>query len=273
MIIKSLHPYLRLSLFLLLSTGMHGGLVFYDWMDGADESGLSPAPLVVSLLPFAEPSPPVPAQSVQPAIAPQPALPPPQPPKNKPPRVKPKIAKPLPATVPATIPAKQISQKKALPEVAQAEWPDEPSTAQMVCMAPQDVASTSLSVMPQAAAGSPSLERAVLPETGPGTISDSGVAGARELTEAIPNYSSNPLPEYPFLARQRHWQGVVWLRVDVSMEGMVEDLRVEQSCGHTILDRAASRTVRQWRFTPARRAGQPTASQVRIPVRFQLEDS
>jgi protein TonB len=273
MILKSLPAYLRLSLFLLLSTGMHGGLVFYDWMDGADESGLSPAPLVVSLLPFAEPAPPVPAQSAQSVIAPPPALPPPQPPKNKPPRVRPKTAKPLPAAVPAKIPAKQMSQKKALPEVAQSERPDKSSTAQMVCMAPQEVASTSLPVTPPTVAGSPSIEPAALAETGPGTTSDSGVPAAQELIEAIPNYRSNPLPEYPFLARQRHWQGVVWLRVDVSMEGMVEDLRVEQSCGHTILDRAASRTVRQWRFTPARRAGQPTASQVRIPVRFQLEDS
>jgi protein TonB len=252
---------------------MHGGLAFYGWMNDADESGLSPAPLVVSLLPFTETTPPVPAQSAQPAIAPQPAPPPPQPPKNKPPRVMPKTAKPLPAAVPAKMPAKKMLPKQALPEVVHAESHDEPSTAHMVCIAPQEVASTSLPVMPQAVTGFPSVEPAPLPETGLGKISDSGAPGVRELTEASPDYSSNPLPEYPFLARQRHWQGVVWLRVDVSMDGLVEDLRVEQSCGHSILDRAASRTVRKWRFTPARRAGQPTASQVRIPVRFQLEDS
>ncbi|MGW8312617.1 MAG: energy transducer TonB [Desulfuromonadales bacterium] len=97
--------------------------------------------------------------------------------------------------------------------------------------------------------------------------------GTHELVDAIPDYSNNPLPEYPPLARQRQWQGVVWLLVDVSDEGLVENLNVEQSCGHSVLDRAASRAVKNWHFTPARRAGIPTASQVRIPVRFSLEES
>jgi len=93
------------------------------------------------------------------------------------------------------------------------------------------------------------------------------------LTEAMPNYRNNPLPEYPYIARQRHWEGVVWLLVDVSAKGLVDDVDVEQSCGHRVLDRAASRTVRRWEFTPATRAGMPVESQVRIPVRFSLEDS
>lgn len=94
-----------------------------------------------------------------------------------------------------------------------------------------------------------------------------------DLAEAVPNYRSNPLPEYPYLARQRRWQGTVWLLVDVSADGLVNGLRIEQSCGHSVLDRAASRTVQRWRFTPARRGGVPVASRVRIPVRFHLEDS
>jgi len=89
----------------------------------------------------------------------------------------------------------------------------------------------------------------------------------------MPNYRNNPLPEYPYIARQRHWEGVVWLLVDVSAKGLVDDVDVEQSCGHRVLDRAASRTVRRWEFTPATRAGMPVESQVRIPVRFSLEDS
>ena len=56
------------------------------------------------------------------------------------------------------------------------------------------------------------------------------------------------------------------------MQSLVDDLRVEQSCGHRVLDRAASRTVRRWQFSPAKRAGLPVSSQARIPVRFRLED-
>ncbi len=93
------------------------------------------------------------------------------------------------------------------------------------------------------------------------------------LVEAMPDYLNNPLPEYPYIARQRHWQGVVWLLVDVSASGLVEDVDVERSCGHQVLDRAASRTVKRWEFTPATRAGLPVESRVRIPVRFSLKDS
>jgi protein TonB len=93
-----------------------------------------------------------------------------------------------------------------------------------------------------------------------------------ERFKAIPAYRSNPLPEYPYQARQKRWEGVVWLLVEVSAEGLVDNLRVEQSCGHKILDRAAGQAVQKWRFSPALRAGLPVVSQVRIPVRFRLED-
>ena len=94
-----------------------------------------------------------------------------------------------------------------------------------------------------------------------------------ELTEAMPNYRSNPLPEYPYIARQRRWQGVVWLLVDVSAKGLVDDVALVQSCGYRVLDRAAIKAVKSWEFSPATRAGLPVESQVRIPVRFSLEDS
>ena len=89
----------------------------------------------------------------------------------------------------------------------------------------------------------------------------------------MPNYRNNPLPEYPYIARQRHWEGVVWLLVDVSAKGLVDDVDLESSSGYRVLDRAASRAVKRWEFTPATRAGLPVDSQVRIPVRFSLEDS
>ena len=93
------------------------------------------------------------------------------------------------------------------------------------------------------------------------------------LIEAMPDYRNNPLPEYPLIARQRHWQGVVWLLVDVSAKGLVDDVALERSCGFRVLDKAASRAVQRWEFTPAKRAGLPVASQVRVPVRFSLEGS
>jgi protein TonB len=103
-------------------------------------------------------------------------------------------------------------------------------------------------------------------------LPDNAASASQALTEATPDYSSNPLPKYPRLARQKHWEGVVWLMVDVSAAGLVDDLRIEQSCGHRVLDRAAHRAVSRWRFSPAKRDGLPVSSQVRIPVRFLLEE-
>ncbi len=164
-----------------------------------------------------------------------------------------------------------MQPKKDPSVVEHAVLPTEPAAPQMICMVPKEVAPAGQP--PEAATGTKEREPAAMTGSGSDLPNVTTVTGARELTEAIPNYRSNPLPEYPLMARQKRWEGVVWLLVDVSTEGLVEDLRVEQSCGYGILDRAASHTVRQWQFTPARRAGQPTASQVRIPVRFQLEDS
>lgn len=112
----------------------------------------------------------------------------------------------------------------------------------------------------------------VLPESKPAT-SQAGNPHGGALTEAMPDYRNNPLPEYPLIARKRHWQGVVWLLVDVSEQGLVDDVDLEQSCGYQVLDRAASKAVQSWEFAPAQRAGLPVASQVRIPVRFSLEGS
>jgi protein TonB len=156
------------------------------------------------------------------------------------------------------------------------------SSAEMVCMTPQDVVFDDLPEMfsdrqPEAATAAVATAPDEVSDSAPQTFEkgllDSAALSAyrSSLIEAVPNYRSNPLPEYPRLARQKHWEGVVWLLVDVTAEGLVDDLRVEQSCGHKVLDRTARRTVKRWQFSPAQRAGVPVASQVRIPVRFRLE--
>ncbi|MFO7604797.1 MAG: energy transducer TonB [Desulfurivibrionaceae bacterium] len=99
------------------------------------------------------------------------------------------------------------------------------------------------------------------------------VAGAPAQTPirlARPLYRKNPPPEYPSLARRRHLQGTVVLEVSVSAEGTVEELMVEESSGHKVLDRAALRAVGDWLFEPGRRGGERIAMRVMVPVRFDL---
>ena len=91
---------------------------------------------------------------------------------------------------------------------------------------------------------------------------------------ARPDYSVNPKPPYPLIARRLGAQGIVILRVQVREDGSVAAVELARSSGFTMLDDSATRTVREsWRFLPARIDGSPVASWVEVPIRFVLEDS
>lgn len=107
-----------------------------------------------------------------------------------------------------------------------------------------------------------------------GTQNEAGRGGDVGGTSARPDYSVNPKPPYPMLARRRGEQGTVLLRVLVRADGHVAEAEVKQSSGSALLDDVALRTVRStWRFTPARLNGVPVESWVEVPIRFVLEDA
>jgi protein TonB len=83
-------------------------------------------------------------------------------------------------------------------------------------------------------------------------------------------YLNNPSPAYPRIARRNGEQGTVTLRVHVSPDGVPTQVELERSSGSNALDSAALETVKHWRFTPARRAGDPVAAWVIVPVVFRL---
>ena len=72
------------------------------------------------------------------------------------------------------------------------------------------------------------------------------------------------------MARRRHYQGTVLLDVLVDRQGRVDQVEIAQSCGYRILDRSALKSVRQWRFEPARRFGRPIEMWVQVPIKFEL---
>jgi protein TonB len=49
-------------------------------------------------------------------------------------------------------------------------------------------------------------------------------------------------------------------------------VEVAQSSGSRVLDNAALKAVRKWRWEPARRGEEPVASTVRCRIRFELEE-
>jgi protein TonB len=89
---------------------------------------------------------------------------------------------------------------------------------------------------------------------------------------AIPHQEGNPKPPYPALARRRGYEGTVRLKVEVLASGKVGKIWVKNSSGYEILDRSALKTVKDWRFIPARFGNIPVKSTVIVPVTFQLED-
>lgn len=95
----------------------------------------------------------------------------------------------------------------------------------------------------------------------------SGAAGGRF---SAPNYGINPLPKYPPLAREKGYEGTVYLRVLVRADGRVGQLAIDRSSGHEILDRAAADSVKEWAFFPAKKGGKPVESWVLLPVKFAL---
>ncbi|NUO10393.1 MAG: energy transducer TonB [Candidatus Brocadia sp.] len=92
-------------------------------------------------------------------------------------------------------------------------------------------------------------------------------------TKSKPGYFQNRPPEYPQLAKQMRQEGLVILRVEVDQKGMPVKVEVEQSSGYQLLDQAALKAVRHWRFQPERIGNSPVKSMVAIPVRFRLEES
>ena len=84
-------------------------------------------------------------------------------------------------------------------------------------------------------------------------------------------YLYNPSPDYPARARRLGLEGEVLIRTRVLPNGEPDELVLTQSSGYALLDQAAMKAVRTWRFRPARRSDERTASWVEIPVRFRLE--
>ena len=105
--------------------------------------------------------------------------------------------------------------------------------------------------------------------TGGGTGAGSG-AGSGD-TRARCLYC--PEPRYPFVARQRGWEGTVCVGLAVGSDGHVETASLRQSSGYRALDDAAVAVARRSRFSPPESEGLPTPLHGHIEYRFQLSQA
>jgi periplasmic protein TonB len=84
-----------------------------------------------------------------------------------------------------------------------------------------------------------------------------------------PHLIYGPEPEFSEEARKAKYQGAVVLEVIVGTDGRTHDIRVAQSLGMG-LDEKAIEAIRQWKFEPSRKDGIPVAVLVDIEVDFHL---
>ena len=79
----------------------------------------------------------------------------------------------------------------------------------------------------------------------------------------------DPEPDYSEEARKAKYQGVVVLAVVVGPDGRAHDPKIQRSLGMG-LDEKAIEKIREWKFEPAKKDGQPVAVLVNIEVNFHL---
>lgn len=95
-------------------------------------------------------------------------------------------------------------------------------------------------------------------------------SGVSEL-DSLPRKLHAPSPQYPYLARKNQWEGVTVLEIAVRADGSIGEITVVRSSGYRVLDQAAVKTVKGWRYRPAFKNGKPVTWPVRVRIKFVLE--
>jgi TonB family protein len=85
----------------------------------------------------------------------------------------------------------------------------------------------------------------------------------------FPRAIYSPSPEFSERARKAKFQGVVTLKLVVDEQGMPTNVHIIRPIGYG-LDEQALKCVKQWRFKPAEKDGEPVATEIAVEVDFHL---
>lgn len=110
----------------------------------------------------------------------------------------------------------------------------------------------------------------IVPQDGSQLMRDS-IADRQGLRKTVRLIKSER-PQYPQVARREGWEGTVVLRITVGAGGDVEHVKTQTSSGFPALDESAARSVKTWRFDPARDGEFRIATVVDLPITFNLEE-
>ncbi len=83
-----------------------------------------------------------------------------------------------------------------------------------------------------------------------------------------PKFSNGYAPFYPEDAAKTNKLGYALVEFNVLTDGTTRDIRCIRTTSYAFAKEAMS-AVREWRFNPARKNGNPVAVRVRLPFSFQ----
>lgn len=88
--------------------------------------------------------------------------------------------------------------------------------------------------------------------------------------DRMPSKTFGPVPLYPHWARRDKLEATVTLRFIVTAEGAVKDINIHEIDGDERFGDEAVRTVSQWRFSPATKAGRPVSCWCFQKINFEF---
>ena len=86
---------------------------------------------------------------------------------------------------------------------------------------------------------------------------------------SAPRVTYTPEPEFSEKARQAGYEGTCVLEMVVDAEGIPRDIKVVRPIGMGLDDKAIE-AVRQWRFKPGMKDGEPVAVRINVETSFHL---
>lgn len=116
-----------------------------------------------------------------------------------------------------------------------------------------------------------SVDRTSKLESLPSRILVDHKAGNSLVATTPPKILYNPVPQYPKIARELGLEGKTLLRVEILQDGRPGTVKVRESCGHQVLDEAATKAIKNWKFAPAQDGQFTVRSVVDLPIRFSLK--
>jgi len=96
------------------------------------------------------------------------------------------------------------------------------------------------------------------------SAASSGNAQAPNSAHAKRRVLYAPPPQYPLVARARHWTGAGLFACNLRPDGTVVSVDVVRSTGHDVLDDAATSALRRWKFPSG------GSHVIRIPLSFTI---